>query len=217
MPFAVEPATVETTSWRAEQSPAPTGGCQYRASFIRVWRWSVLFGGTHRARPTDGCRGRVPYAPPGWWAVPGWGGQGRPPLRGVLMPCVIHAAVVGVSVLRAARRGRRALRGKRCRLPFGRRRVSIAAGLAGHIGPALRRVGTVAEGGALLVCPKNVGLLCEKCIYSLRRRGMKFFQVFVAFTVKYDILIMYRSVRKFAAPVHGFPQGGHPTFAVFTT
>ena len=54
------------------------------------------------------------------------------------MPCVIHAAVVGVSVLRAARRGRRALRGKRCRLPFGRRRVSIAAGLAGHIGPALR-------------------------------------------------------------------------------
>ena len=71
--------------------------------------------------------------------------------------------------------------------------------------------------GVLLFWLKYVVLLCEKCIYSLWRRGMKFFQVFVAFTVKYDILTMYRSVRKFAAPVHGFLQGGHPTIAVFTT
>ena len=85
------------------------------------------------------------------------------------------------------------------------------AGGASAVGPPRGRL------GGLLFWLKYVVLLCEKCIYSLRRRGMKFFQVFVAFAVKYDILTMYRSVRKFAAPVHGFPQGGHPTIAVFTT
>ena len=51
---------VIAAGFRAEQSPAPTEGCRCRALFIRVWRWSVPFGGTHRSRPTEdfvaGCR-----------------------------------------------------------------------------------------------------------------------------------------------------------------
>ena len=50
----------------AEQSPAPTDGCQYRASFIRVWRWSVPFGGTHSASDT-------PRSMSGMWSQCPWG------------------------------------------------------------------------------------------------------------------------------------------------
>ena len=76
---------------------APTEGCQDRASFIRVWRWAVPFGGTHRSRPTEGWRGRVPFNQPGRWVATGLAGHIGPALRRETLPFTIHPPLVVVA------------------------------------------------------------------------------------------------------------------------
>ena len=113
----------------AEQSPAPTEGLRFFTG--------LCLSPPHPSRPEA-----VTPSPQGE------GGADRVvrPYGGVSMPCIIHAAAVVGGCYRIRRTGVVApYGGKRCRLPFGRRRGSIAAGLAGHIGPALRR-------GVVAVC-----------------------------------------------------------------
>ena len=119
-------------------------GPALRMGVVAVYHTPRLGGGRYRGGADRGVRpyGGVscPYTmQPFVVVIVTMVGRSRaPPLRrGV--DAVRHSCGGGGWLLPdTARRGRRALRGNRCRLPFGRRRGSIAAGLAGHIGPALR-------------------------------------------------------------------------------
>ena len=65
----------------------------------------TLFGGTHRSRPTDGYRFRVPFIQRGRWVVAGLGGAEPRPYAG-FADAVFHLSASGGKRYRVAGRRR---------------------------------------------------------------------------------------------------------------